>query len=103
MTRIAIVLGMLVLGGCAAETMPEETGEVGAASEELQGRGGGGLGLASCPGGSSPACVVCNGGCKTACTGDYTCDTAPGVCSYSPGQCRTSSLTPGFGGGIRIY
>ena len=96
----AASLALALIAGCAGDIAPSE-GEVGASSEELR-IGSGGLGAASCPGGGSPACVVCNNGCKYACSGDYTCDTAPSVCSYSPGQCTTLSFAP-IGGGIIMY
>lgn len=87
----------LMASACAAETNvgDESVGDenVGSSAEALR---IGGFGVASCPGGGSPQCVVCNNGCKSACSGDYTCDTAPGVCSYSPGQCSTSNVSPTF-------
>jgi hypothetical protein len=88
----------MVLFGCAADVGSEsnsedESAELGSSSEALS-IGGGGLGVASCPGGGLPMCVVCDNGCKTACYGGYTCNTEPSVCSYTH-NCRTS------GGGIR--
>ncbi len=94
MNKISMfAIACALFAGCAAQTAPQPE-EVEGASEELR---IGSFGVASCPGGGSPACVVCNGGCKSSCSGDYTCDTAPGVCSYSPGVCTTTNPTPSIG------
>ncbi len=61
-----------------------------------------------CPGGVSPACVVCGGKggveCIAACTGDFTCERLrdpdthkPEGCMYTQGVCRTINPVPTFG------
>lgn len=91
------VLGFAaLLVGCSGEAQTAQEEQVSSASNELM--IGGGFGAASCPGGKSPACVVCNNGCKYACAGDYTCEADKNFCSYSPGKCTTLSFAPTFGG-----
>jgi hypothetical protein len=71
--------------------------ELGSAQQALGlGHGGGGLGVATCPGGGSAMCVTCSDSdfkCVAACYGGYTCDTDSDSCSVEL-TCRTA------GGGI---
>jgi hypothetical protein len=49
-------------------------------------------GTSTCPGGRSPACVVCDQGCKYSCGGGYTCNTGGGFCWYTSG-CTTLTFS----------
>jgi hypothetical protein len=89
--------------GCAAQ-VPE--GESEGATAATKGSTAsplqiGGLGVAQCPGGRAPACVVCaTGKCEWACAGGKTCNVEGSICTYSPDTCRTLSFSPGFGGAV---
>ncbi len=102
--------------GCAADAEPVDPlpeaadapateQKVGVQSSAL--RVGGGLGVATCPGGGSPSCTACADGetCTYSCTGGYYCDIGPiddGGSQCSPkGTCMSfSGGFGGFGGGV---
>ena len=93
---VAVTLGMLVAGAQSWSGQPVVRPAEAAVN--------GGFGLnPECPGGGSPACVVCSGiQCTAACNGDYTCDIVRNregtveQCSYDDNNCETA--TPMFRG-----
>jgi hypothetical protein len=97
------------LGACSAESGDApSSGEEGASEETTSSTSeelmiGTGLGTTTCPGGGSPACVVCKNGCQWSCAGDYKCGTGGGFCWYTEGQCKTVSFAPIFGGGYATF
>jgi len=105
---LGVWLCAFLSGACSAESgeppAPDDEptsseGPTSSTSEELR---MGGLGnTATCPGGASPACVVCKNGCQWSCAGDYSCGTGGGFCWYTEGQCKTVSFAPI--GGIGIF
>ncbi|HMJ10821.1 MAG TPA: hypothetical protein VK524_05410 [Polyangiaceae bacterium] len=94
----------LLAGACSAESgdapAAEEAEQTSSTSDEL--RISTGVADNTCPGGGSPACVVCNNGCKWACAGDYSCQTGGGICAFTHGVCKTVSFAP-IGGGFATY
>ncbi len=104
-----LMFGVTLAWGCAQDgSLPdsndaqpsEETAKYDVSSKEEALRFGGGFGVASCPGGGSPACAACDGGtCVQACYGGFHCDTDSDgtleVCSPI-GSC--TAFSGGFGG-----
>ena len=102
---VGVWLCASLTGACAAESGEppasdeETTSATSQTSEEL--RIGGYGNTDTCPGGSSPSCVVCKNGCQWSCAGDYKCGSGGGFCWYTEGQCKTVSFAPI--GGIGVY
>ncbi len=98
--KIVALLVALSCGALIACTAGTEH-EIGGAQENLSRRSGGTTG-ASCPGGTSAACVICTDDktCAEACAGGYTCERGPNFCAGTR-DCRTSGIAPTSVGGVR--